>query len=150
MPVSLRNSTNCDYRSTIQADHKKPKTPKTHLFLFFLLQPRKLKSKGLEASSLLLFLPSTTTTTTLLPCFETIQQQQKNLSLLCLSVCLCSLLFLHFAVHNKIQLHTLWHKFITYLHNWGGKGGKQIQLLPMMQRSEEGKRDLREREREIC
>jgi len=90
--VSLRNSTNCDYRSTIQADHKKTKTPKTHLFLFFLLQQRKLKSKGVEASSLLLFLSSTTTTTTttttLLPCFETIQQQQKNLSLLCLSVCL--------------------------------------------------------------
>jgi hypothetical protein len=65
----------------------------------------------LEASSLLLILPSTTTTTTttLLPSFETIQQQQKNLSL----VCLCSLLFLHYALHNKIQLHTLWHKFIT-------------------------------------
>jgi hypothetical protein len=118
--VSLRNSTNCDYRSTIQADHKKPKTAKTHLFLFFLLQQRKLKSKRLEASSLLLFLSSTTTTTTLLPSFETIRQQQKNLSLLCL----CSLLFLHFAVHNKIQLHTLWHKFIKNLHNWGAGGGE--------------------------
>ncbi len=66
----------------------------------------------------------------------------------CLSVCLCSLLFLHFAVHNKIQLHTLWHKFITNLHNWG-RGEKQILLLPMIQRSEEGKRDLRERERSV-
>jgi hypothetical protein len=123
MSVSLRNSTNCDYRSTIQADHKKPKTPKTQLFLFFLLQRRKLKSKDLEASSLLLFLPSTTTTTTLLPSFETIQQQQKNLSLVCLSVRLSvqpSLSPLCCTQQNSATY--LMAQNSSQMHNWGGGG----------------------------